>query len=141
MWRSLSSLERQCINDEFSNVLPEIKHQFIDPCKELKDHCKSFCKNSKIFENHIDSNQMLQDLVLDISHPTSHVTEKGLRLVPFCFTSHDTERFIHIIKKGSISLTNSSLSYEFCKSTYQRITDLGVCTTIDFKKVKLLNFL
>ena len=137
MWRSLSYHERQCINDEFSNVLALIKQQFLDPCKNPKDYCTSFCKNSKILGNHINSNKMLQELVLQINHPT-HVAEKGLKLVPFCFAGHETLNFIQIIKQGTISLTNSSKSYVFCKSSYQRITDLGVCTTIDFKEVRVL---
>ena len=116
------------------------KQQFLDPCKEPKDYCTSFCKNSKILGNQINSNLMLQELVLQINHPT-HVDEKGLRLVPFCFAGHDTERFNQMIKKETISLTNLSKSYEFCEHIYQRITDSGVCTTIDFKEVKLFFFL
>ena len=138
-WRSLSSLERQCINDEFRVVLAPIKQKLIDPCKEPKDYCISFCKNSNIFENHISSNKMLKELVLLINHPT-HVAEKGLRLVPFCFAGHDTERFNQIIKKGTIPLTNSSKIYEFCETAHQRITDSGVCTTIHLKEVKLFCF-
>ena len=136
MWRSLSSFEIQCINYEFRNTLTSIKEHFKDPCKEPKDYCTRFCKNSNMFENHIISNKMLQDLVLLINHPT-HVAEKGLRLVPFCFSGNDTERFTRKTKKGTISLTNSSNIYEFCKSAHQRITDSGVCTTIDFKEVRI----
>ena len=134
-WNSLSGLESQCVSDEFYTILYGMKvYKYTDPCKELKQKCKTFCKNSKILEKHIHSNKKLKDLILYISHPTD-VTVKGSQLLPFCSVGYQTDKFEREVLKGSVSLTNISHVYGFCRSSYQRITDIGICTTVSFKKV------
>ena len=133
-WNSLSDLERKCVNDEFNNILYGIRDKFTDPCKEPEEKCKRFCKNSMILEKHIHSNKKLKDLILYINHPTD-VTVKGSQLQPFCYVGHGTDRFEQEVSKGSIPLSNNTDVYEFCTSSYQRITDIGICTTSSFKEV------
>ena len=130
-------MERQCVNDEFYTILQDIKEKFIDPCQEPTEKCKTFCKNSKILEDHIHSNKNLKDLILYISHPTD-VTVKGSQLQPFCSVGSETEKFEQEVSKGSILLSNITNVYKFCTSSYQRITDIGICTTVSFKEVFFL---
>ena len=135
-WNSLTELELKCINEEFVEVLYSLEKNFIDPCKDPKDICISFCKNSKILEKTMHSNKKLKDLILLLSNPTN-VDQKGSKLVPFCHIGYDTERFITMIKKGTISLSNATNVYKFCNNTFQSTTDIGICTTISFDKVSI----
>ena len=134
-WNSLSDLERQCVHDEIATSLYNMRVNFTDPCKEPQEKCKRFCKNSKILENHIHSNKKLKDLILYINHPTN-VTVKGSQLQPFCYVGHGTDKFEQEMSKGSIPLSNNTDIYEFCTDSFQRLTDIGICTTTSFKKVK-----
>ena len=142
-WNSLSNFERQCVNDEFSKSLYGLKDKFTDPCKKPEEKCIQFCKNSMILEKHMHTNRKLKDLILYISHPTD-VTVKGSQLQPFCSVGNETDRFEQKVSKGSIPLANYTKVYEFCTDSYQRMTDIGICTTVGFKEVffyKILNSL
>ena len=135
-WHSLSDLERQCVYDVFDTIQHGMMDNFTDPCKELTEKCKIFCKNSKILEKHIHLNKNLQNLILYISHPTD-VTVKGSQFIPFCSVGYETDRFEYEVSKGSMPLSNITDIYEFCTNSYQRIKDIGICTTTSFKKVKV----
>ena len=135
-WNSLSDMERQCVNSAFGIKLYGMKDRFTDPCKEPEGRCKEFCKNSKILEKHLHSNKKLNDLVLYISHPTD-VTVKGSQLQPFCSVGYETDEFEQkVLWRSVYQHENYSTEYEFCTSSYQRITDIGICTTTSFKEVK-----
>ena len=133
-WNSLSDLERQCVNDEFSAILYNLEENFKDPCNEPEEKCKKFCKNSRILEKHIRSNKKLKNLILYINHPTD-VSVKGSKLIPFCSIGYETQKFEQRVWKRSMYHTNHSEDYEFCSSSFQRITDIGICTTTSFKEV------
>ena len=133
-WNSLSDLERQCVNDEIDTSLYNMRVKFTDPCKEPQEKCQIFCKNSKILEKHIHSNKKIKDLILYSSHPTD-VTVKGSQLLPFCSVGHGTDRFEQDVAQGFIHLPNDTDIYEFCTNLYQRMTDIGICTTVSFKEV------
>ena len=137
-WNSLTNLERQCVKDEFDNILLKDMKKFTDPCKEPEEKCQTFCNNSKILEKQIHLNKKFKDLILYSSHPTD-VTIKGSQLLPFCSVGHRTDRFEQNVAQGFIHLPNTTDIYEFCTNSYQRITDIGICTTISFKEV-ILNF-
>ena len=71
-----------------------------------------------------------------ISHPNNGI-KKGSRLVPFCYAGKDTKGFDIKVELGE---KNLSRSYDFCTMSKQQITDLGICTTIQFKKVVKMLF-
>ena len=134
-WNSLSDFESKCINDEFYNILKGMKTKFTDPCKKPKEKCKRFCKNSKILEKHIHSNKKLEDLIHYMSHPTD-VSVKGSQFQPFCYVGYETDEFEQeVVRRSTYLYANYSKEYKFCNSSYQRITDIGVCTTTNFKEV------
>ena len=135
-WNSLSHLEMQCIYDNLGIILYGIMDNFIDPCRDPEEKCKKLCNNSMILKKHIHSNKKLKDLILYISHPTD-ITVKGSQLLPFCSVGHETKIFEQEVSKGSLPLSNNTDTYEYCTSSYQRITDIGICTTISFKEVRM----
>ncbi len=129
-WQSLDPSENNCLITEYSNVLSKkFGTGYVDPCAKPSPLCEKFCRNSKIFAKHILSNQNLQNVIYQFSHPTE-TDRKGNKLVPFCYGGDETEQFNSAVAFRNFNLTTE---YDFCKHATQRITDIGVCTTVDFQ--------
>ncbi len=129
-WNSLDSEERKCINTEYENILRSFnKHEYRNPCSTGIGMCENFCKNSRILEDHIHSNNELKKLLMYISHPTPTV-KSHTKLLPFCFTGSEAENF----NKELTELDITMLDYEYCTQSFQRLTDIGICTTINVKE-------
>ena len=80
-------------------------------------------------EDQIHTNHELKKLIMYISHPYQTV-KSHTKLVPFCFTGYEAEKF----NKELIDVNITNLNYEFCNESFQRLTDIGICTTFNVKE-------
>ena len=116
-------------------MIENLQISYINPCANPSNVCTKFCKNLVIMQKHM-KNPEIQQLMRYMSHPSQFQKGGTSWTVPFCFQGSevDTIRFAMQTNDQSMTrnLSQQHYGYTFCPHVRQRVTDIGLCSTIEY---------